>query len=257
MTSPQQVFVSLGSFGATEVKRHGQEWFVRLCHEAGADGVEIRGELLTGHDGELDALARTVRDLGLACVYSSPDMLWDSQGKLAEQHLDNGLAAARALGSKTLKMSIGGFGGAADHAWPCLDQRLAEQDITLLIENDQTPTAGAVNVLQAFFKQADHAGLNLGMTFDMGNWHWNGECPMQAAQAFSGRVSYIHCKGVQRQLTRWIAVPLQDSAAPWRALLRAMPCGVPRAIEYPLVGEDLASITRSAIQQLRTLETTR
>ncbi len=257
MTSQPQVFVSLGSFGATEVKRHGQDWFVRLCHEAGADGVEIRGELLAGNDAELEVLAGSMRDLGLACVYSSPDPLWDGQGRLLDQHLDKGLAAARTLGSQTLKMSIGGFGAFADPAWPSLAGRLAEHGVTLLIENDQTPAAGCVDVLQAFFDQADQAGLNLGMTFDMGNWHWNGECPLQAAQVFSGRVRYVHCKGVQRQPTRWVAVPLQESVMPWRALLRALPHDVPRAIEYPLTGDDLATITRIAIEQLRTLETTR
>src|SRR5690606_7700853 len=131
----------------------------------------------------------------------------------------------------------------------------AGQQITLLIENDQTGPAGTLPALQRFFDCVDQAGLDLGMTFDMGNWHWTGECPMQAAEAFSKRVRYVHCKGVQRQPARWVAVPLSDSAAPWRALLRAMPREVPRAIEYPLVGEDLLSITRNAIEQLRTVET--
>jgi len=34
-----------------------------------------------------------------------------------------------------------------------------------------------------------------------------------------------------------------------------MPSRLPRAIEYPLAGEDLLSVTRNAIRQLRTLET--
>lgn len=256
MSSPQQVFISLGSFGASEVRRHGQNWFVRLCHDAGADGVEIRGELLSGHSGELAELAASVRNLGLDCVYSSPDMLWDSQGGLAAAHLEKGLAAATTLGSKVLKMSIGGFraDGAAD-AVHRLAEHLAGHDVTLLIENDQTESAGSLPALQRFFSCTDQAGLELGMTFDMGNWHWNGECPLLAANAFSERVRYVHCKGVQRQPARWIAVPLVDSAAPWRALLRAMPSHLPRAIEYPLVGEDLINITRSAVQQLRILET--
>ncbi|NYT86515.1 sugar phosphate isomerase/epimerase family protein [Pollutimonas harenae] len=256
MSSPQQVFVSLGSFGAAEVSRHGQNWFVRLCHDAGADGVEIRGELLTGADDELPMLAANVRGLGLACVYSSPDMLWDSQGKLVEKHLENGLSAARTLGSSVLKMSIGGFKPEASantlrHLAACL----AGQSVELLIENDQTETAGTLTALQRFFSSADEAGLKLGMTFDMGNWHWNGECPLQAAEAFSERVRYVHCKGVQRQPARWVAVPVVESAAPWRALLRAMPRSLPRAIEYPLAGDDLLSITRNAIRQLRSLET--
>ena len=59
------------------------------------------------------------------------------------------------------------------------------------------------------------------MTFDIGNWHWQGECPLQAAKALGQRVGYVHCKGVQRQPQRWVAVPLLESAAPWRTVLRA------------------------------------
>ncbi len=89
------------------------------------------------------------------------------------------------------------------------------------------------------------------MTFDMGNWHWVGECPLQSAQALAPRVRYVHCKGVQRQPQRWVAVPLAESAAPWRAVLRALPADVPWAIEYPLAGDDLLAVTRGEIGQLR------
>jgi sugar phosphate isomerase/epimerase len=94
------------------------------------------------------------------------------------------------------------------------------------------------------------------MTFDMGNWHWNGECPLQAAAALAPLVRYVHCKGVQRQPKRWVAVPLVESSAPWRAVLRALPATVPWAIEYPLSGgDDLLAVTRQEIDQLRSLAT--
>src|SRR5690606_17689685 len=137
--------------------------------------VEIRGELLSGAGNELPTLAASVRDLGLACVYSSPDMLWSSQGELMETHLEKGLSAARTLGSKVLKMSIGGFRPeAAAKTLHRLAACLAGQDVELLIENDQTESAGTLIALEKFFSCTDEAGLNLGMTFDMGNWHWNG-----------------------------------------------------------------------------------
>ena len=45
------------SFGAAEVRRHGQLWFARLARAAGADGVEVRGELLRDAAAELPAIA--------------------------------------------------------------------------------------------------------------------------------------------------------------------------------------------------------
>ena len=107
--------------------------------------------------------------------------------------------------------------------------------------------------MQDFFALANAHDVFLGMTFDMGNWHWTGECPMQAAAALAPQVRYVHCKGVQRQSQRWVAVPLAESSAPWRAVLRALPASVPWAIEYPLAGDDLPAVTRQQIDQLRTL----
>ena len=244
------VLISLSSFGAAEVGRHGQVWCARLALEAGADSVEVRGELLREAAAELPALA------GLAAVYSSPEGLWTRGGMLDEGALARGLAAAGVLRAPRLKMAIGGYGDGSRDSLARLKALLDEQAIELLIENDQTVTAGTLPALQAFFGAADSARLDLGMTFDMGNWHWLGECPLQAAEALGHRVRYVHCKGVQRLPAKWIAVPLADSAAAWRAVLRALPADVPYAIEYPLIGDDLLAVTREQVAQIRSLRDT-
>ncbi|HEY8048023.1 MAG TPA: glutamine ABC transporter ATP-binding protein, partial [Ramlibacter sp.] len=51
----QEVLVSLSAYGATEVRRDGQAAFARIALDAGADGVEMRGELLTDAATELPA----------------------------------------------------------------------------------------------------------------------------------------------------------------------------------------------------------
>jgi sugar phosphate isomerase/epimerase len=242
------VLISLSSFGAAEVGRHGQLWCTRLAMEAGADGVEVRGELLRDAASELPSLA------GLAVVYSSPEGLWAHDGNLDEGALARGLAAADTLRAHRLKMSIGGFGAASHASLPRLRSLLDAQAVQLSIENDQTVKAGTLPALQVFFDATDAAGLDLGMTFDMGNWHWLGECPLAAAQALAPRVRYVHCKGVQRLPAKWVAVPLADSLAPWRAVLRVLPADVPHAIEYPLVGNDLLAVTREQVAQIRSLK---
>lgn len=246
-----QVLISLSSFGAAEVRRHGQLFFTRLSHAAGADGVEVRGELLADPAAELPALALAVREASLAAVYSSPDGLWRDDGVLDDAALARALEAAALLGAARLKMSIGGFGASSLPTLPTLQQRLAHSRVELVIENDQTAAAGSLAALRTFFAAAAARGIPLGMTFDMGNWHWTGECPLDAARALAPQVRYVHCKGVQRQPQRWVAVPLADSAAPWRAVLAALPADVPWAIEYPLAGDDLPATTRGEIRQLR------
>jgi sugar phosphate isomerase/epimerase len=245
------LLVSLSSFGAAEVRRHGQLWFTRLAQAAGADGVEVRGELLVDAASELPALAAAVQDGGLRAVFSCPDPLWSAEGAFDAAALDRALVAACCLGATQLKMSIGGFGPASLSTLAAVRDRLRAADIELLIENDQTVSAGTLCALQDFFAAAHADGLDLGMTFDMGNWHWTGESPLQAAKAMAPWVRYVHCKGVQRQAARWVAVPFAESMAPWRAVLRALPHDVPRAIEYPLAGDDLLAVTREQLAQLR------
>ena len=240
-----QVLISLSSFGAAEVGRHGQLWCSQLALEAGADSVEVRGEMLRNPDAELPSLA------GLASVYSSPEGLWAEGGWLDSAALARGIAAATRLGARRLKMSIGDFRASSHGSLWGLKVQLAETRIELLIENDQTVRAGTLAALQSFFDAADRAGVELGMTFDMGNWHWVGECPLQAAQALAQHVRYVHCKGVQRLPAKWVAVPLADSVAPWRAILRALPADVPHAIEYPLIGDDLVAVTRGQLAVVR------
>lgn len=245
----QAILISLSSFGAAEVRRHGQAWFARLAAQAGADGVEVRGELLVDPDTELASIAQAVP--ALERVYSSPEPLYAEGGTFDRAALERGLEATRQLAAKRLKMSIGAAAAAAPSTLQALRDRLADTSIELLVENDQTADAGTVGALERFLAAADVQGLGLGMTFDMGNWHWTGECPQQSAAAFAARVRYVHCKGVQRQPQRWVAVPLAESATPWRAVLRALPSGLPWAIEYPLAGDDLLAVTRREIAQLR------
>jgi hypothetical protein len=71
------------------------------------------------------------------------------------------------------------------------------------------------------------------------------------AAALADRVRYIHCKGVFRRPDKWVAVPMEGSSEPWRTLLRALPARAPRAIEHPLAGDDLLSVTRAALELLR------
>lgn len=250
MAEPAPLLISLAAFGSSEVLKLGQLHYTRLAQQAGADGVEVRAELLRDAAAELPALAAS----GFVAVYSNPEPLWAADGSLDEGALERGLQAATQLGARRLKMSIGGFdaGSAASLAsLAALRGRLAGSTVELVIENDQTLKAGTLAALQRFFAAQDAAGLDLGLVFDMGNWHWLGECPQQAAAALGARVRYVHTKGVFRRAERWVAVPLAESAAPWRSVLRALPAGQPWAIEYPLQGEDLLATTRNELALLR------
>ncbi len=246
------ILISLSAFGADEVKYHGQLGFAQLAAQAGADGIEVRAELLRDTTAPGDELSEIAQALpGLHRVYSSPQPLCCANGLLDAAALEWALSGARQLQAQRLKMSLGREQNFSVANWAVLRERLRAFSIELLVENDQTEGGGTLRELQCFFSTAQAHGLNLGMTFDIGNWHWAGECPQAAAQALAETTRYVHTKGVQRQPQRWVAVPINESAAPWRTILRTLPTGLPWAIEYPLCGEDLLAVTRQEVERLR------
>ncbi len=246
------VLVSLAAYGAELAQREGQAALARIAAAAGADGVEYRGELQRGHQDELGEQRAVAAQHGLAVVWSSPEGLWNDAGSLDAGALDRAFSVAQALGAMRVKMSLGRYqaGAALEPLLPWL----RHAGIELVVENDQTGPAGTLPPLRDFFARAAALGHAIPMTFDMGNWHWNGEDPLDAARVLAGQVGYVHCKGVQRTSAKWIAVPLEASSAPWRSVLRSLPAGAPRAIEFPLQGDDLVQVTRGHLDLLRSVE---
>lgn len=110
-------------------------------------------------------------------------------------------------------------------------------------------------MLERFFRLAERQQLDLAMTFDIGNWRWEEQAVDDAALRLGRYVGYVHCKAVIRNRDgKLVAVP--PSAADlqyWQRLLQHFPEGVARAIEYPLQGDDLLSLSRRHIAALARL----
>ncbi|EYS93955.1 glutamine ABC transporter ATP-binding protein [Cupriavidus sp. SK-4] len=251
-SSRPPVLISLTAYGADLALRDGQAALARIAAAAGADGVEFRSELQRGHKDEVREQREVAGEHGLSVVWSSPEGLWNDAGSLDAAALDRAFTTALALDATRVKMSLGGYrqGTALEALLPWL----RHDGIELVVENDQTAQAGTVPPLRDFFARTRALGESVPMTFDMGNWHWTGEDPLDAAQVLGAGVDYVHCKGVQRTPAKWIAVPLDQSAAPWRSVLRRLPSHVARAIEFPLQGEDLVQVTRHHVELLRSVE---
>jgi len=244
------VSISLSSFGADAVRQRGQAAYLALLAEAGASRVEWREELF---DALPDAatLAAASAAQGLESLYSAPLELWRADASL-EPAVAERLRLAGEAGAVALKVSLGHYRDECD--LEALRPLLA-QGPALLVENDQTAQGGRVEPLLRCFRRAAELGLPLAMTFDIGNWHWQGESPQQAARLLGPWVRYVHCKAVRRREDgRLVAIaPQPADLDEWEALLARFAPGVTRAIEYPLAGDDLASLTREQVAQLAQL----
>lgn len=245
------VSISLSSYGADFVRQRGQEQFLDLLAAAGVTRVELREELFASAPDAV-ALGAVIAGLRLECLYSTPLELWTAEG-LPDPLLLHKLETARAFGAVALKVSLGHYHERCDIA--ALAALLPARGPLLLVENDQTAHGGRIEPLQQFFQGAEKCGLNLGMTFDIGNWQWQGEPARQAARQLGRWVRYVHCKAVQRRADgRLVAVPPQAAdLQEWAALMAEFAPGVVRAVEYPLVDDDLLALTRAQVRSLSAL----
>ncbi|WP_413731634.1 sugar phosphate isomerase/epimerase family protein [Sodalis sp. RH20] len=243
------VFVVTAAYGNDNVlAMGGQQKLLPTIAGAGAAGVEMRRELLTETDlARLPELAREIAGLGLRCFYSAPEALFTRDGApnpLLPQLFDE----AERLGAERLKLSLGHYSATGDMAG--LDALLTSRRVLLMVENDQTE-CGALAPISAFLRRARDARLPVGMTFDMGNWRWVGEDPQAAAAELASFVSYIHIKVALPSDNGWRATAPLSDGQDWRRLLASLPDDVPRAIEFPLEGDDLAAVTRRFIALLQ------
>ncbi|MFD1801183.1 sugar phosphate isomerase/epimerase family protein [Mixta tenebrionis] len=223
----------------------GQRALLPIVADAGADGVEIRRELLTEPElQQLSHLAQAVNEHQLYAFYSVPDALFSENGQLNAQ-LGRYFQEAEQLGARLLKLSLGHYRPGADISeLQTLQQQSA---VRLVVENDQT-NCGKLEAMAAFFEQSGFTG---GMTFDTGNWLWTGDDASAAAHRLARYVSYIHVKAAVPHRDSFRAIALDDADDSWRTLTGLLPGDLPRGIEFPLEGDDLVAVTRHYVDLLR------
>ncbi|MGX1193441.1 sugar phosphate isomerase/epimerase family protein [Metabacillus sp. SLBN-84] len=228
------IIVPMNVFDRKEVLEKGQLNFIRIAAEAGADGIEIRKELLSERDS-LTYLKEELERLSMFTVYSAPAEVWREGGILNSSELVKVFGEALAVGAKWLKLSLGQYSqGVSDLKE--LDLFLKEyKELQLLIENDQTPYGGKVERLAGFFESASNMGISVRMTFDIGNWHFTGEEPESAFSRLQEHISYLHLKEVA--LRGGELHPFELSAAEqagWRMFQNRTGKSVPAALEFPI-----------------------
>lgn len=246
-----EVTIVASAFSADAVRRHGHAAWIEAASEAGAAGFEVRRELFA-HEAEtspegLRALGAAIEARGLWAVYSTPMGLFCDDGALNAPALAAAHAEADALGARCVKLQLGGFQGRAEAA--AIARITAGRRARLLVENGQRSEDGSIDRFVDLFAALDREGAPraLGMTFDIGNWLWAGEAPIDAARALARHVEYIHCKSSQGEGgRRFAAAPAPDDPL-FAAVFEILPRHAPRGIEFPL---DLRAPAEDARRQV-------
>lgn len=248
-----EIVIVANAFGADPVWRSGHAAWLDVAVGAGAQGFEVRRELFaTDADASHQALSRLgaeARKRGLWCVYSTPACLY-IDGRLDARALETALAEADALGARFVKLQLGTFTGRANAA--AIARLCGQRRARLLVENGQRAIDDALARFVALFDALALEGAPdvLGMTFDIGNWHWTGEAPLAAAQVLAAHVEYIHCKGVTGSgARRFACAPAADDPL-FPSIFAILPRRVPRAIEFPLDEQRLDDDARRRVAWL-------
>lgn len=233
-----EIVVVASAFGARAVRQRGHAAWLDMVAHAGAAGFEVRRELFaleaeTSLEA-LHALGAAVAARQMWSVYSTPAGLYDDDGALNATGLAAAYCEADALGARWLKLQLGGFSGQA-HA-PMIARVGAGRRARLVVENGQRENDGTIAQFVALFAALEREGAAdlLGMTFDIGNWAWPGQAPLDAARALAPYVEYVHCKSSEGQGARRFAVAPAPDDPLVRAVLDILPPTAPRGIEFPL-----------------------
>jgi sugar phosphate isomerase/epimerase len=249
-----EVAIVASAFSADAVRRHGHAAWLDAASEAGAAGYEVRRELFA-HEAEtspegLRALGAAIAARGLWAVYSTPVALFCDDGALNAPALAAAHAEADALGARWVKLQLGGFLGRAQAA--AIARITAGRWARLLVENGQRSQDGSIDRFVDFFAalEQEGAGDAVGMTFDIGNWQWSGEAPIDAARALARHVEYVHCKSSQGERARRFAAAPAPGDPLFPAIFDILPRHAPRGIEFPLDARSPAEDARRQVAWL-------
>jgi len=229
---------------------------IEIARNAGADGFEVRRELLPARldAAEVEAVRQQLQMFPSSAAYSIPLSLF-REGRFEREPLQRALTEARAFGCRLAKFSpIGVERG--ESAFAGLDDLCAlvrgeAAEMMVTVENDQSLVSGDLDLWTRFFARA--ADCSIRMTFDLGNWLCVGGDPLQAAQRLGRYVTYIHAKSVELSAGQCVAHPIRAAATAHPAFAY-LPGNVPRAIEFPIsVGthDEISTALRSYVNLLR------
>lgn len=248
MSAP--VFICANAFGPLFVKHHGHAAVANLAARAGASGIEIRQELMTPADNPLSDLKRIINTLEISATFSAKVHVWNYE-HCDKEGLLKALGMAEALGALLLKVGIGAL--PSDPAisrdeLADIAARLRQSPVRLVIENDQTPEGGSIEVMKKALALLADAGIDAQLTFDTGNWYWVGENPIDAARQLGTQVEYVHCKSVDIVDDQpRVCQPRAPHLAAWSTLWTSFKPNTLRAIEFPLAQEDSIELNHNML----------
>lgn len=219
-----------------------QSKLLKDIHSLGINKAEVRREFIKDFEAELQEIRDISEELKMELYYSVPRYLYVG-GKLNIDEIEQCFREAFKMNCRNVKLNIGEFCNMSAENVCDINSLCDKYFIKLTIENDQTKENGQVQKIKEFLQTAETLGMKVSCTFDIGNWLWQNEDPMENAYMLKSYVTYIHLKDAYIK-DKPSAALLDEGIIPWRSILGMFSNKIPVAIEYPCCPDTLARLKK-------------
>lgn len=195
----------------------------------GIEIIEIRREFFKNISIETKNIGELSRKLNMNVFYSVPEPLYRNN-HLRLKKIEEICNEAYRMNAKQIKFTIGDITTFNKDDFNRIRYFEDTYNLKITVENDQTKENGNVEKILWFLNEVRNSNYELGFTFDIGNWVFQNEDPLENAKLLHPFIKYIHLKDLDESKN---TVPLGEGKIDWKAILGTLPKNVSLGLEYP------------------------
>lgn len=203
-------------------------------HELGLKNIEVRREFIKDRQELLD-IKNKAEQYGMNIFYSVPDVLYENN-QLKSETLEMYCKEAYDMNGHAIKLNIGEYDQVSEANLKTITGLTEQYNLKITVENDQTESNGRSQKIFQFLTEVKQQGGPITFTFDIGNWLFQGEDPVENAELLQSFVTYIHIKDIDQEKNTRL---LNDGLVDWKKIIGILPKYIPAAIEYPIPTKEI------------------
>lgn len=206
-----------------------QSEMMDMVHELGINNVEIRREFIKDFNNELIDIKGKSNTYGMTIYYSVPDQIY-KENTLQVNDIESYCKEAYNMNAHHIKLNIGNVKEVYKRDMDLINTLSEKYNIHITVENDQTAENGRSEKIHHFLSQVKQLNGNISLTFDIGNWAFQGEDSFENAKLLNPFVTYIHLKDIGEKRSTSL---LNEGLLDWKNIVSVLPTNLPIALEYP------------------------
>ena len=206
-----------------------QSVLMDIINKLGIKNIEIRREFIQDFHKELESISEKSKLYNMKVYYSVPEWLY-KENRLLVHNLEKYFKEAKDMNCHNVKLTIGQFVQFDIKDIEVINKLSEKYQVKLTVENDQTKINGKSEAINKFLVEVKNLKGRVTLTFDIGNWAFQGEDSLKNAQLLKSFVTYIHLKDVDKERNN---VLLNEGIIDWKSVLGKLPKALPIALEYP------------------------